>query len=203
MSKNLDEMIPRNDRGAKKARKPAQDKAGEPILAQPQPEDHGDAREAPDGRIKPEPGIQFVWFDQARRQVPETLYGFITGLLVGYEHTEQSLGWVAAAAGMAAINAVASRGQGSHPAMLWSLIGELMNNRAGIYVITDYLTMLNPHTKPHFTTVPKAVFKIMIEQAKHLVSEAEAGKIQPEPEVLEHWRKISNLVIPFGYRLGE
>lgn len=164
---------------------------------------------ASDGRQDVVPGLQYAWFKQAMDQAPETLYGFMVGLQGGYKHTSESYSLATAAmmlGAMAAFSRIAPEGvEPNQKTMMWSVIESMTGMVAQPLILRNFLAMLNPSSKNDFVTVPRGVFKRLVETAKQALAAAEKEEEdqQPPPETIEHWKKIASGTVPFGYRLGE
>lgn len=155
--------------------------------------------------------LEKEWYDEADQQTMESLPAFIDKMMNRYEHDYGTVCHAIAACALAVINVGADE-EGltgfQYGVIMWLLIrhGWHPNNQAGMRLI-NYDKMLYPQYANNFEKkLDRDVFLKLMEMAKEKIQEAESNENKlytVAEEVMEHWKKIANGEVPFGYTLTE
>jgi len=157
--------------------------------------------------INEEMHIEKQWFEEAGKQTPDTLMGFINHVMNDYIHDYGTLCHAIAACAVAAAWA-ANECKGARGGItgfqagfvMWDFIRHWThrNNKCGMKLI-DYDNMLYPQYEERFDkTIPKDVWELLQKQAAEKL-EVKGGYCADS--VASHWRNIVNGHVPFNYRV--
>lgn len=106
----------------------------------------------------------------------------------------------AAAAALCAVENALGHGSGTMSGMaIWKfirLVNPMLVGKVGARII-NYEDMLYPQYREHFQSIPLDVWKTMQKEAAERLRD---GKARTK-EVQEHWQRIVDGVVPFGFRV--
>lgn len=145
-----------------------------------------------------------AWFAEAGKMTEEELPGFYERIIHGYNHDYGTACHAVAACALAAAWAACGDndiGLSGFQAgfVMWDFIKNWtkIGNVCGLKLV-DYDDMLYPQYEEKFEkTICKDNWEMVQKKAiKNLEREREV-----HPAVAEHWRKIAEGVVPFGYRV--
>jgi hypothetical protein len=147
-----------------------------------------------------------TWYREAKNQTLETLPSFLDSLCYKWKHDYGTIIHALSAGAIATATAINKSPTGGitgfqASGVMWQFIREwsYSNNVTGLKLI-DYDNMLFPQYKDNFEkTISHETFQRLQERAKELLGEKKEG--QASIEVLEHWRRIVEGGVPFGYSL--
>lgn len=144
------------------------------------------------------------WFAEARKMTEDELKDFFTRIIHGYNHDYGTACHAVAACALAAAWAACADndiGLSSYQAgfVMWDFIGNWIKtgNECGLKLV-DYDDMLYPQYEEKFEkTICKDTWELIQKKAKENIEENPTA----HPEVINHWRKIAEGIVPFGYRV--
>lgn len=159
-------------------------------------------------KINEEMHLEKEWFEEASKQTPETLMEFISHIMNDYEHDYGTVCHAISACAIAAAWA-ANKMDGACGGItgfqagfiMWDFIKqwEYPYNRCGLRII-DYDDMLYPQFEHKFDKVlTKETLEALREEADIRLHERDYAA----DSVIEHWKRIADGEIPFGYRVEE
>lgn len=143
-----------------------------------------------------------AWFAEARKMTEEELPDFYARIIHGYNHDYGTVCHAVAACALAAAWAACKDvGLSGFQAgfVMWDFIKNWTKsgNECGLRLI-DYDNMLYPQYEERFDkTIHKDNWRMIQKKA---IENLEKEKIA-HPDVIEHWKKIANGAVPFGYRV--
>jgi hypothetical protein len=143
------------------------------------------------------------WYEDAKKQTPETLSGFLQEL-ASYNHDYESCIHFVAASAIAGAHAANSKvGITGFQAggVMWEFIRNwsYTKNKTGLQII-DFDNLLFPQYESRFTiTLTETLWQCVRKEAKSLLSE----KADACPEVIKHWQSIVDGEIPFGLKIKD
>jgi hypothetical protein len=156
-------------------------------------------------KITEKSGEHNKWYEEASKQTLESLPEFLSHLANNYVHDYGTICHAVAASALAAayaMNASPAGGITGFQAgcIMWEFIQKWMNYKSPLKLI-DYGNMLYPQYKNKFDkTISKETWEYLQKEASKLL--AESNEIT-SPNVINHWKAITEGVIPFGYRLED
>ena len=166
-----------------------------------------DKRDGKDTNKQPvteEMHLEKAWYDEARKMTEEDLPDFFERIMHGYDHDYGTVCHAVAACAVAAAWAACKEGglTGFQAGIvMWGFIKNWtkQSNECGLKLI-DYDDMLYPQYEERFEkTINKQTWRKIREKAVELL----ATSSHAHPDVVEHWRKIANWEVPFGYWVRE
>jgi hypothetical protein len=160
-------------------------------------------------QITEETKVTETWYKEAKQQNFGTLYKFLSNLCYKYEHDYGTIIHAMAAGAIATATAMNRTPAGGitrfqADGVMWQFIRgwSYGNNVTGLKLI-DYDKMLFPQYRESFEkTISQETFQRLQKRASELMGEREEGK-GASIEVLEHWRRIIEGEVPFGYSLTD
>lgn len=156
--------------------------------------------------ITEESGVHESWYAEAREMTLEKLPEFLNRLANSYGHDYGTICHAIAAAACAAARAMDRTDQGGITgfqggAVMWEFIVHWDESRLGKPLrILDYAEMLFPQCKEQFTTISESTWEYLQKRANELLAEHEGTYINPS--VRDHWRRIANGEVPFGFSVA-
>jgi len=153
--------------------------------------------------IKEEDGLHKQWYEEADKCTIEELGTFVKKLVTDYEHDYGSIIHAIAAAVGATITAMNNSDQGGITGFqAGCLMWEILQKQFHIEwpsALLRYEKMLFPQYENRFTSITPEVWQWMREQA--------AERLKNEPDaaasVKHHWTKITQGIVPFGYKIKD
>jgi len=151
--------------------------------------------------ITEEMNIQNEWYAEAEKMEYKNLFKFINKLVKKYKHDYGTICHAMTAGAVATIYAMNKTEQGGITGfqagcIMWQFIRKFMNKK-GFFRLIQYDDMLYPQYEESFgKTISKEVFAYLQEKAKELYNKESAAD-----EVKEHWKKIIEGIVPFGYTI--
>jgi len=145
-----------------------------------------------------------AWFEEAKRMKEEDLPDFIQRIIHGYEHDYGTACHAVAACALAAAWAVSGDsdiGLSGFQAgfVMWDFIKNWTKtaNECGLRLV-DYDDMLYPQ-------YAEKLDKVIDTYTWQAIQKKAQEKLEKEdyacPAVTEHWKKIAEGIVPFGYRV--
>lgn len=143
-----------------------------------------------------------AWFSEAKLQNLETLPEFLRKLSENYEHDYGTICYAVTAAAVGAAWAMDKTPNGGITGFQSSIImWEFMrrwNNIEFPSKLIKYENMLYPQYEHAFQkTMNKDTWEWLQDKAKELIENTKTAS----PYVIDHWQKIANGEIPFGYEI--
>lgn len=169
------------------------------------PGDHNLLEETLMKQITEEMHLEKEWFAEAKKQTLRTLPKFLRKL-AKYNH---DYGTICHALSAGAVGATYALNRSKHGGItgfqagfvMWGFIRQWYKNqnKTGMRLV-DYDNMLYPQYEKNFDKIidPEHWEALQKEAKTQLETETNA-----HPAVIEHWQKIVNGEIPFGYRVEE
>lgn len=159
--------------------------------------------------ITEEMHLEKEWFEEAKKQTPETLMSFINHIMNDYRHDYGTIVHAVSACALAAAWASDRYPQGGITGfqagfVMWDFIRELeySNNECGLKIV-NYDNMLYPQYKDRFEKIiPKWVWEKLQERAKEKLENLEQYQYT-SGVVIAHWKSIADGKVPFGYSVEE
>lgn len=152
--------------------------------------------------------LEKEWFQQAKKQTPSSLPGFVDHIMNDYVHDYGTVCHAIAACAIAAAWA-ANEAPGACGGItgfqagfvMWDFVQKWSypNNKTGLKIL-DYDEMLYPQCEDNFQ---KVISRDVWEAIK---KEAQANLEKyhnPHPDVLAHWQSIVDGKVPFGFVVEE
>lgn len=154
--------------------------------------------------ISEKDGIHEGWYEDARKMTLEQLPDFLKHLTTAYKHDYGTICHAIAAAAVAAAWAVEKSPQGGITgfqggAVMWQFM-EKWNGIKFPARLVQYDDMLYPQYERKFTTISKDTWEHLQKKAGELLK---GERRHAHPDVVAHWKKVAEGVIPFGYSIGE
>lgn len=146
------------------------------------------------------------WFEDAKKQVLETLPAFMNHVLNDYCHDYGTIVHAISACALAATNAANESEHGGITGfqagfVMWDFIRQWMysSNKCGLRII-DYDNMLYPQYEYKFSNkeIPQSIWESLQKQAEELLK---TEKDNAHEKVIEHWQSIIDGNVPFGYKV--
>ena len=146
------------------------------------------------------------WFEDAKKQVLETLPAFMNHVLNDYCHDYGTIVHAISACALAATNAANKSEHGGITGyqaafVMWDFIRQWMysSNKCGLRII-DYDNMLYPQYEYKFSNkeIPQSIWESLQKQAEELLK---TEKDNAHEKVIEHWQSIIDGNVPFGYKV--
>ena len=158
-------------------------------------------------KITEEMNIQKEWYSQAKKQTLETLPTFLNHLMNDYSHDYGTICHALSAGSVAAASAMNEHKNGGITgfqagAVMWGFIQNwnYTSNKCGLRII-DYDNLLFPQYEEKFgKVISKGTWENLQKQAKLNLEEKDEFACE---EVKNHWRKISEGILPFGFSIVE
>jgi hypothetical protein len=146
------------------------------------------------------------WYKEARGITLEKLSDFLKHLTEDYHHDYGTICHAHAAGGIAAMWAIDHSKQGGITGfqasiIMWLVIKQwhFSNNKTGLKII-DYDDILYPQYKERFEkTITKNTWEKIQQEARRNLEISQVAS----PAVRNHWGKIVNGEIPFGFVITE
>lgn len=153
------------------------------------------------------------WYEDAKKQTPETLAAFLSHVNDDYEHTYDSAVWAVAAGALAgawAMNKQDQMGITGFQAggVMWTFVREWLHIEGPVGMI-KYNDMLFPQNDYKFKTITKSMFEELQRIAAAKIAEVESPAegteraSSPHPNVMAHWKGIVAGNVPFGYTVRD
>ena len=150
-------------------------------------------------------GLEKEWFSEACKQTRATFPQFFDHVMHDYKHDYGTICHAVAACALAAAYAGIkdenyggiSNFQASF--IMWDFIQQWLytSNKTGLRIV-NYDDMLYPQCEYKFDKViSESVWRSLQKQAKEKLKDCDHCAY----EVIEHWQRIANGEIPFGYRV--
>lgn len=157
--------------------------------------------------INEEMHLEKEWFAEARKQTMDTLPAFIDKIMNGYVHDYGTICHAVAACAIAAAWAANSAPSGGITGfqagfVMWDFIKQwsFSDNECGLKIM-DYDNMLYPQYEYRFEkTISPETWKKLQEKAKERLL---MDRHTAHPLVVEHWERIADGNVPFGYVVKE
>ena len=155
-------------------------------------------------KITEEMHLEKEWFARASKMELKDLPAFIDEMMNKYGHDYGTVCHAVAACALAAAWTtckVAGLTGFQAGCVMWDFIHNWMyrNNECGLKIV-DYDKMLYPQYEYRFEkTITPETWKNLMNKAKQKL----ATENNVHPAVKEHWEKIANGEIPFGYQVKE
>lgn len=158
-------------------------------------------------KITEEMHIEKEWFQEAQNQTLETLPNFMNHVINDYIHDYGTICHAISACAIAAAWAADNSDVGGITGfqanfVLWDFVKQWScpHNDCGLKIIY-YDDMLFPQYESAFDKVISAdIWNSLQKQAKVYLSQRDKIATQ---DVKEHWKKIVDGVVPFGYRVEQ
>lgn len=158
-------------------------------------------------KITEEMHIEKEWFQEAQNQTLETLPNFMNHVINDYIHDYGTICHAISACAIAAAWAADHSDVGGITGfqasfVMWDFIKQwnCPHNECGLKII-DYDNMLFPQYESAFDKVISAdIWNSLQKQAKVYLSQMDKNAVQ---DVKEHWKKIVDGIVPFGYRVEQ
>lgn len=153
-------------------------------------------------QITEEMQLHKEWYKQANEQTMETLSDFINHLIKDYDHDYGTICHALAAGAVATCWAMNRTDQGGITgfqghAVMWQFVWEWLSLECPLTLVT-WQDMLYPQNQDKFEkTMSKGHADWLINKAKELL--ADDSNEHAAVIVKDHWQKIANGEIPFGY----
>ena len=145
--------------------------------------------------------LEEEWFKEAEKQTPDTLIEFINHMMNDYHHDYGTVCHAIAACAIAAAHAANNAGGGitgfQAGFVMWDFIRQWMyiGNKCGMRLV-NYDDMLYPQYEGKFAkTITKDTWQAMQKQAREKLKDCSHCAY----EVVSHWEKIAEGIVPFGY----
>lgn len=158
--------------------------------------------------ITEEMHLEKEWFANAKKQTLETLPAFMKHVLNDYCHDYGTICHAISACAIAAAWAADGSEQGGITGfqagfVMWDFIRQwrYSSNKSALKII-DYDDMLYPQYEYKFTNkeIPQSIWESLKKQAEELLREE---KTYAHETVIEHWQRIIDGNVPFGYTVKE
>jgi len=146
--------------------------------------------------------LQNEWYKQAEKMQYKDLFKFIHKLMFKYKHDYGTICHAITACIIATFNALNRTSQGGITGtqaslIMWGIVRKLFNKK-GILSLVEYDNMLYPQYKDNFEkTISSYTFNDLQKKAKEMLD----NTIDVHPAVKEHWQKIVDGIVPFGYTI--
>ena len=145
-----------------------------------------------------------AWFAEARKITEKELPDFFARIIHGYNHDYGTMCHAVAACALAAAAAASNDedvGLSGFQAgfVMWDFIRNWTKtgNKCGLKLV-DYDDMLYPQYAEKFEKmINKDNWELIQKKAMENLEKSKDA----HPDVIAHWRKIANGVVPFGYRV--
>lgn len=142
------------------------------------------------------------WYDEARKQTPETVGAFIQKLMSENGFDYGSICHALAASALAGAYAADRSEQGGITGfqsgfVMWQFVKEWLHEDGPMKMVR-YDNMLYPQYEDKFQkTMTPDTFKWLQEQAAKKLADSDRAS----PSVVAHWQSIVDGTVPFGYVL--
>ena len=158
-------------------------------------------------QITEEQKVHEKWYVEAKDITIDELPIFINHLINDYEHDYGTICHALAAGAIATILAMNKEPQGGITgfqagAVTWEFIRHwiITNNKTALKLV-NYDKMLYPQYEHNFQkTISKDIFEALKKESQQLIDKAQG---QTHPSVYDHWQKIVNGGVPFGYTVSD
>lgn len=152
--------------------------------------------------ITEEMKVHEQWYEESKKQTPETIASFIERLITNYNHDYGTICHAMAAAAIGAMYAINKSEQGGITgfqagAIMWEFIRHWNydHNKTGLRLV-NYDNLLYPQYAIDFEKrISKSTWEALQREASKNLFENKHANL----EVIEHWKSIVNGVLPFGY----
>ena len=152
--------------------------------------------------ITEEMGVHEKWYE-ARPTLAE-LPEFLRHLTEDYEHDYGTICHAVAAGALASARAIDKSPQGGITgfqagAIMWQFICKWQHLEGKPLRLLEYENMLYPQYESKFKTISKSTWKwLQAEATKNIQT-----SLQAHPQVVEHWKKVADGIVPFDFKVED
>jgi hypothetical protein len=132
---------------------------------------------------------------------------FFKKIATGYNHVSASKVTLVTIAAVCMIkqffeNKIIQMNDAEISAAKWSILKSLFPGIGnGPVSIIKWTNLLQVTSEPYFHTMPESIFNDIQRTARILIDQHENGKAQYSDVEMEHWKKIVDGEVPYGFRL--
>jgi hypothetical protein len=151
---------------------------------------------------------QDKWYEEAKKQTPETIGDFVKKLCNDYQHDYGTICHAVTAAAVGAAWAVENSPTGGITGFQGNFVTlQFMQEWGGNkppFKITNFDKLLYPQYKNDFTSISKSTWEWLQKEAKKNLEDNESeAPISAHPDVIAHWQSIVDGKVPFGFTIRE